>query len=200
MKNDFEKAMKKLEEIYYEKPDVTFIFMKNIIYSLESKDDHRISKKTLESKDARNVFKKSLIIFTLLLILIGLTSFKYNVNDFPIYYFGLVFFIAGLCVGLFVQGTGIIFLFSHGVVGICIILANQISYILKNPVVSDFGSNIYMWIGSTIILAIIGFILTIIYNVSFRLKNNVYFLYVLLGCFLISISIVQLFPLFYNFV
>lgn len=47
MKNDFEKAMKKLEEIYYEKPDVTFIFMKNIIYSLESKDDHKISKKNI---------------------------------------------------------------------------------------------------------------------------------------------------------
>ncbi len=173
--------------------------MKNIICSLEAKDDYKISKKTLEPKNDHKIFIKLLIIFALLLILIGLTSFKYNVNNFPFYYFGLAFFIGGLCVGLFVQGMGILFLFSHGLTGICIILLNQITYILKNPVVSDSGSNIYMWIGSSIILTIIGIILTIIYNISNRLKN-VCFLYILLSCFLISISIVQLFTLFYNFV
>ena len=140
-----------------------------------------------------------IVVFAVLLVIIGLIGLKYDAKNLPVYYFGLVFFIAGLCVGLFVRG-GILFLFTHGAGGLSFMLEGQINYILSNPIVSDLGFNVYVLIGIAVILAVIGFILTIIYNICSHLKDNRYYLYVLLGCFLISISIIQLVPLIYNLV
>ncbi len=141
-----------------------------------------------------------IVVFAVLLVIIGLIGLKYDVKNLPAYYFGLVFFIAGLCIGLFVRGMGIPFLFTHGAAGLSFMLVGQINYILNNPIVSDLGFNVYVLIGIAVILAVIGFILTIIYNICSHLKDNRYYLYVLLGCFLISISIIQLVPLLYNLV
>ena len=104
-----------------------------------------------------------IVVFAVLLVIIGLIGLKYDVKNLPAYYFGLVFFIAGLCVGLFVRGLGILFLFTHGAGGLSFMFEGQINYILSNPIVSDLGFNVYMLIGIAVILAVIGFILTIIF-------------------------------------
>ena len=41
----------------------------------------------------------------------------FNIEKYPMYFFGFIFFVAGMLIGNFVPGFGIIFLISHGMTG-----------------------------------------------------------------------------------
>ena len=55
------------------------------------------------------------------IFLISITNISYGSEQFMMYFFGTVFFLAGLFIGLNVPVFGIIFLFSHGGSGFGII-------------------------------------------------------------------------------
>jgi hypothetical protein len=170
----------------------------SVLPSANNETDNAI---TIKSEILKNKKVISIVIFTILLVLIGLVNFEYNSPPFP-YWISLVFFIAGLCAGLFEESSdslGFVFLLGHGGMGIITMFLFQIPYILSNPIVSDLGLKIYFWIWISIILVIIGFILAIIYNKNSCAKSSMYFLYSILICFLLSISIIEFIPLIYNF-
>lgn len=58
-------------------------------------------------------------ILLLIFVCIGILALGlFNLEEFPMYAFGFVFFVAGMLVGTFVPGFGAIFLVSHGLTGL----------------------------------------------------------------------------------
>ena len=122
---DFDKKLEKLREIHLEHPREAEAKLNTALNQL---DNETIS------KDRR---KKFLTIFCVIcgltVLLVGLISKEL----IPMYYFGLVFFIAGLCVGLFQQGFGLVFLFSHGGTGLGLMLVPRVMSVFDKPYMSD---------------------------------------------------------------
>ena len=160
------------------------------------------NKKEVKENDIDNVrFKLDpkfnilyIVIICFIIILLGL----FSLESFPGYFFGSVFFFAGLFIGLFVPIFGLIFLFSHGLTGFCIMMGS-IGERFTGPLYSDAsGSGYFMLLGLAAILAICGFIFTILHNIGILKKHEygvlIPFLF-FLGCFLICALFPYLFKI-----
>lgn len=57
-------------------------------------------------------------ILLLVIVCVGILALGLvNIEKYPMYFFGFIFFVAGMLIGTFVPGFGIIFLISHGMSG-----------------------------------------------------------------------------------
>ena len=100
-----------------------------------------------------------------------------------------IFFIGGLLIGLFIEKFGLIFLFSHGMTGLGLMLGIELSGLLTSPFISDAPIYIYISLGIILLLIILGLITTILYNLSDALKDNEYFIFIPLILFGIALLI-----------
>lgn len=115
-----------------------------------------------------------------------------------LYFFGAIFFLVGLFIGLNAPVFGIIFLFSHGGTGLGIMCASKIKSVLDSPLMTDNPTNLkYLLIlGAGLITA--GIISTIFYNVSNKIKDQKYSLIIILSMFAVGIAIIQILPIMFN--
>ena len=129
-----------------------------------------------------------------------------------LYMFGLVFFLAGLFIGLNVPVFGLIFLCSHGGTGIIIMLSSllgsdenslfyNIGRIFKNPMFSDGGmpSNLRLHLCAIVAVLVTALVYTVLHNLSPRLKENKIHMIIILALFLIGIVLVGLIPRMYPY-
>ena len=155
-----------------------------------------VKKETKETNNSR----KALIsgIFAVCVFLISIVNIKYGTEQFIMYFFGTVFFLAGLFIGLNGPIFGIIFLFSHGGTGLGIMCFSKIKGILESPLMTDNPTNLkyLLVLGTGLILA--GIISTIFYNVSKKIRDQKYSLPIILAMFVIGIAIIQILPLMFN--
>lgn len=190
---DFDSKIEKLRELYNEKPTETINELNNAILNIKNE---RTKKETKERKNSR----KALIsgIFSVCIFLISIVNIKYGTDQFMMYFFGAIFFLAGLFVGLNVPVFGIIFLFSHGGTGLGIMCFSKIKGILESPLMTDNPTNLkyLLVLGTGLILA--GIISTIFYNVSKKIRDQKYSLPIILAMFAIGIAIIQILPLMFN--
>lgn len=190
---DFDSKIEKLRELYNEKPTETINELNNAILNIKNE---RTKKETKETKNSR----KALIsgIFSVCIFLISIVNIKYGTDQFMMYFFGAIFFLAGLFVGLNVPVFGIIFLFSHGGTGLGIMCFSKIKGILESPLMTDNPTNLkyLLVLGTGLILA--GIISTIFYNVSKKIRDQKYSLPIILAMFAIGIAIIQILPLMFN--
>lgn len=190
---DFDSKIEKLRELYNEKPTETINELNNAILNIKNE---RTKKETKETKNSR----KALIsgIFSVCIFLISIVNIKYGTDQFMMYFFGAIFFLAGLFVGLNVPVFGIIFLFSHGGTGLGIMCFSKIKGILESPLMTDNPTNLkyLLVLGTGLILA--GIISTIFYNVSKKIRDQKYSLPIILAMFVIGIAIIQILPLMFN--
>ena len=64
-------------------------------------------------------------ILLLIVICVGILALGvFNLERFPMYAFGFVFFVAGMLIGTFVPGFGVIFLLSHGLTGLGLMISS----------------------------------------------------------------------------
>ena len=119
------------------------------------------------------------------------------------YIFGLVFFFAGLFVGSYVIGFGLIFLFSHGGSGLFIMISSLLSNeffdfedISNNPVFTDGGipNDLKQYLIGIIAVFAIAIIYTIAHNLSSKLKEDNKHIIIILSLYLIGILLVGLAP------
>lgn len=135
------------------------------------------------------------------IVLVGLLNLgSVGSEMLAMYYGGLVFFLAGMFIGLKIPGFGLIFLFSHGGTGAGIMAGGLISEFLENSLLSENPTNAYIYLGGAIIFLISGFISAIIYNLSatYRLKKysmSYPFILAFIGFLMIS-----LFPYIANYI
>lgn len=190
---EFDNKIENLRELYNEKPTETINELNNAILNIKNE---RTKKETKETKNSR----KALIsgIFSVCIFLISIVNIKYGTDQFMMYFFGAIFFLAGLFVGLNVPVFGIIFLFSHGGTGLGIMCFSKIKGILESPLMTDNPTNLkyLLVLGTGLILA--GIISTIFYNVSKKIRDQKYSLPIILAMFAVGIAIIQILPLMFN--
>lgn len=141
-------------------------------YQDNPKEAIKEAKTSLKRIKARNENKKLIIdiefdklMLCVLIILIALTGFL-NVKNYLLYLFGMAFFMAGYFTGLHVKGFGLIFLFSHGGIGMGVMIGALMGEIFQNPALQDGATNIYLYMGLGVILIIMSFMGVVLYNLS----------------------------------
>lgn len=151
----------------------------------------------------------AIIVIICLLMFLGafLTS---NMDSAMLYIFGVIFFLAGLFIGLYVPVFGLIFLLSHGITGFVTIFLvllfgtdnmDSINIILNNPLYTDGGMpfNIKIYLISICVLFVAAFIYTILHNLSPKLKKNKIHAIIILSLYLITIILIGLFSRVFPF-
>ena len=138
-----------------------------------------------------------LLIFTFCILIFLLGIFSPN----PVFYFfGYIFFLAGYFSTFYAGNIGLVFLFSHGMTGLCFMEGSIIFNAFTHPLLSDgFNPIILYFIGSIIILilAIILCILIVLKVGKFYKKNSYYKVIPLVLYFVgLLISVVSIHVLF----
>lgn len=189
---EFDSQIEKLRVLYNEKPTETINEINKAIINLKNETNEDVP----EKKYSRRAVISGL--FAVCIFLISITNINYGSEQFMMYFFGTVFFLAGLFVGLNVPVFGIIFLFSHGGTGLGIMCFTKINKILQSPIMTDNPTNLQNLLVLGVGLIVIGIISTIFYNVSKKIRDKKYSLLIILAMFAIGIAIIQVLPMIYN--
>lgn len=189
---EFDSQIEKLRVLYNEKPTETINEINKAIINLKNE--------TNEDVPGKKYSRRAVIsgLFAVCIFLISITNINYGSEQFMMYFFGTVFFLAGLFIGLNVPVFGIIFLFSHGGTGLGIMCFTKINKILQSPIMTDNPTNLQNLLVLGVGLIVIGVILTIFYNVSKKIRDKKYSLLIILAMFAIGIAIIQVLPMMYN--
>lgn len=186
MKNSFDEKLNKIKELHDKNP---------VLINYEV--DYIISKYGLERKiDPKKLKTYISVAFVILCALLGLVNvFSGNVDiDISLYYFGILFFLAGLFIGLGVKTFGLIFLFSHGMTGLALMLIPIIKSLKLQVYLTDSPTFLLIYLGIIIIAVILAIILTALYNLNDRLKDNVKVYSLIFILYLLAITMVVILP------
>ena len=150
-----------------------------------------------------NKYGKEKVIYFTLYILFGVVGIVKSIVDFstnPVgpmgFFFGMIFFVAGIyaCTSRGSKVIGILFLFTHGGVGYGVMIGSLLANLYDSPIITDLGnnSNNYFIIFQTlIILAVIGFI---IFNLSDKVKDKYKYPIIPVALMLAATIIAVIFP------
>ena len=163
---EFDSQIEKLRVLYNEKPTETINEINKAIINLKNETNEDVP----EKKYSRRAVISGL--FAVCIFLISITNINYGSEQFMMYFFGTVFFLAGLFIGLNVPVFGIIFLFSHGGTGLGIMCFTKINKILQSPIMTDNPTNLQNLLVLGVGLIVIGIISTIFYNVSKKIRDK----------------------------
>ena len=186
MKNSFEDKLNKLRELHDKNSMI-----------IDHEVDYIISKYGTERKiDLKKLKTYILIIFIILCVLLGLVNaFNSNIDiDISLYYFGILFFLAGLFVGLNVKSSGLIFLFTHGGTGLGLMLIPIIKNLELKVYLTDNPTFLLIYLRIIIIAIILAIILTVLYNLNDRLKDNIKIYSLIFILYLLAITMVVILP------
>ena len=181
MNYDYNNLLEKIEKFYQKKPDFVIRELQKVVYHLEDSESDKFSLIMRE-------LPWDFILFIISFMAIALLGFfSYSVADnFPLYLFGFVFFAAGVSIGCFLKGFGIIFLFSHGVTGMCIMEASLLGDLLNSPILTDAPKWFPVSAGIVIFMFIVAILSLIVHNLSDTVKKMKYFKLIPLVCFFIA--------------
>ena len=160
LEDQFEDYIAKLREEFQENPKRALREAHLLLGRLST------PKKQILDADSKKILL--IVLYFIIIALIGLI----NYTSILLYIGGLVFFAIGLLNGLNINRFGIVFLFSHGMSGLGLMLASELSGLLTSPFISDAPLYIYILLGMVLVLVILGLITTILYNLSDKFKNN----------------------------
>lgn len=186
MKNSFEDKLNKLRELHDKNSMI-----------IEDEVDYIISKYGTERKiDPKKLKKFMFVTFVILCALLGLVNvFNSNIDmDIYIYYFGILFFLVGLFVGLSFKSFGLIFLFTHGGAGLGLMLIPIIKNLELKVYLTDNPTFLLIYLRIIIIAIILAIILTVLYNLNDRLKDNIKIYSLIFILYLLAITMVVILP------
>ena len=194
----YKESLNKINKYYKENPDITTNELEKAVYNIE----YNILMKNNDVKNSKGIDIEPVwlyrIGFVILILLIGLIDIAYGNFDGN-YYFACIFFLAGLFVGLYVRGFGLIFLLSHGLSGLALMIGPTIKSILSSPIITDLANKsilFFMIIG--IIALITAFLMTTLYNLSNKIQGNKYSLLIIFILYLFGILMIKLIPIIYG--
>lgn len=194
----YQKCLEEIEESYKKYPNNTIKELEKAVYNMQynnnMKDSGICSKKFLDV-DVVWLYRVG---FVIIVLATGLVSIFNNSFD-GAYYFGAIFYLAGLFVGLSAKGVGLVFLLSHGGTGLGLMIGPTIKNIIESPLMSDLANNNIMNLLVIAFIAIVvAILMTVFYNLSEKFKSKSYSLPVILLLYLIGIVIIKVIPIIYN--
>ncbi len=184
--DEFEHYIELLRLSYTENSKNTMFELKMILRKLRMLSDNSF---IIDSFD----IDRNLLTTVILIILIGLVGL-FHITSFPMYLFGVVFFIAGLLIGLNNKGFGLIFLVSHGGTGFSIMMGSLLEDVFQNPILTDGDSFVYFYFGTMILITIIAVGIAVLRNISDSLRENPLFVHLPLLLFLIVCLLAGIMP------
>lgn len=187
-----------IEKIYKKNPRFVIEELNNLIHKAE--DDIYKNKSLIDRLFADKDKELVLSIFLMIIIaFLGLFTLN-NIESLPIYFFGLAFFLAGINIGFSEKGFGLIFLFSHGGTGIAIMMGSLLYKALGSSLFTDGGRNLIIYLIISIVIVVIGFLMTVVYNLSDYVRNKKYMKSYILLIFIIGIAMAGIFPYIMKFI
>ena len=196
MNDDIEDLISQIRKLNEKYPNKVKRELRNLINLFNSANNN------YENKIIPNDIDKEKLLAVIICTAMALLGFI-NVFSNPeagVYFFGLVFFLAGFFVGVTQKGFGLIFLFSHGVTGLGIMVGFVLKDIFNNPLLQDGINNIHIYLGITLLIFVLAIITTAIRNLSDSFKNKQYSLLIPLSLFFIGLFMVTLLPKIFNFI
>ena len=157
-------------------------------------DDGYIFKTKYLNPKLEKIFK---IVFAFIILLVGLIGLIDRSFD-GTYYAGVIFFLIGIFMGLNDDKFNLIFLFSHGLFGLALMIGPVIHNVLKSPILTDSKNNIMICLIVSIVILASGFITIIIYNLNYKFRDYKYSLPIILSLFLIGILMIKFLPTIYG--
>lgn len=164
--DQFEDYIQKLRQEYQENPNRALKEVRLSVKRLSA------SKEPIINSENRNIFL--MVIYFIVIALIGLI----NYTSMPLYIGGIAFFASGLLIGLFTGKPGLIFLFSHGLTGIGLMIGSELGGLLTSPFISDAPIYIYVLLGCILLLVLLGIMSAVLYNLSDAIKDKEYSVYI----------------------
>lgn len=159
-----------LKKAYKNKPFTVYKHVETAVKKVKDSD-----KPLIEKKDLEIFFTIIISILMCLFSLIGLFNPLNEGGDIVILgIFGFVFFIAGYFINFQAKGAGIIFLFSHGMTGFCIMCGPIVAQILKLPFMQDNPINIYIYLGVLALIAFVSLLSSVVISLSDKLLSIKY--------------------------
>ena len=200
MNKEFNKYIDRLYTKYDENPSKTLEEVRSLLLRLGDNLDSINEKKSF----LKDIGKEKLytIIIISFIVLIGLSNIT-NIDSHipgPLYFFGLIFFLAGYYVSQGVPIFGLIFLFSHGGTGLFIMISSMAGDILTSPVIEDLSRNMQIYLLFTSALLVVAIFMCIFNNLSKTLKNRRYYKIIPLFIFSIALLLVRLIPIVINLI
>ncbi len=152
-------------------------------------------KKEKIKKDIKKNKTFYFVIFAIICALFGVLNFVFSDIDVVIYYFGLVFFLGGVSlVFYFPHKSCLFFLFSHGGIGLCLMLIPIISKYKLSIYLSDSPTKLIIYLVLILVFTILAFFCSTIYILNDKLKSNLKYCKFILISFLIVIAMVTFLP------
>ena len=196
--NRYKECLNKIDKYYKSNPDITTNELEKTIYNIEYNvltKNSNIGPKKILDVDIVWIYR---VAFVIIVLAIGLVDILNNSFD-GTYYFGAIFYLAGLFVGLSAKGVGLVFLLSHGGTGLGLMIGPTIKNIIESPLMSDLANNNIMNLLVIAFIAIVvAILMTVFYNLSDQFKNKNYSLPVILLLYMIGIVIIKIIPIIYN--
>lgn len=187
--DEFNKYIDELKKIYEKNPDKAIKEARNSLERLGHFEKKKNLKNILDDID-KDLFLT--VTFCILIALFGLLS--PSLEPIMVYIFGEIFFLAGLFVGLFQKGFGLIFLFSHGMTGLGIMTGAFLSQVIESGLMTENPNNVYIYIGIVITIYIIALFFTILVNLSDNLKKVKYIKAKVIGLYGVGLLLIALLP------
>ena len=182
-KDYFEQYMTYLDELY-EHDSVLAV----------KKADHYLNMLTRKHRILPRMSDEQLDTFLVCIecILIALCGF---INfDNGVYFMGLIFFILGFLVGIYVPGVGLIFLFTHGLIGFGIMNGELIKSIENSPILSDGGALNNPYVASTLFLLGFSILLVILQSLIPKIREIKHIKPIIVFMFLLGVFLLRILP------
>ena len=113
-----------------------------------------------------------LIILSAIILLESLLTLISNDSEFILLYFaGFIFFIAGHFIAMNVKGFGLIFLFSHSILGMSLMISPLVGLRLDSPIMTDLPLTAHYYLGVTLFMLVTATVYVIAFNLNDRLKK-----------------------------
>ncbi len=195
---EYQTLVDKIEDRYAKNPILVKDSMKEMIHSIDR--ELKFGKKEEEPEYIQTdsgvqlpLTKEQLYKYITMLFFIAAIGL-FNIKSIGMYIFGLIFFLAGFNIGLFVPGAGIIFLFSHGMTGLGMMCAGLVGDAINSPLMQDNPQNLYIYLGVCILIGLFATLSTIKYNLGIITNGKKPSLFMIVWAYIIMFLLVALFP------
>ena len=189
----FEQYISKIRVNYQKNPTETINVLDSVLNTL-NEDEKNSESKQFKILDLDSE-KTQIVLYIFSLVILAFMSLFHiggeNPEGIEIYLFSMIFLIAGQTIGTFLPYFGIIFLFSHGGTGIGIMMSTFLGTIFNNPRMTDNPPKLLIiYIGISIFLIVIGFLITVLRNLSNYLKTKQFVVYLPILLYIVGVGMV----------
>ena len=191
-KEEFNEYLEELKALYEKYPDRA---LEEAKHAKERIKNSRDSQQDNQRGNILSDIDLELLSIVIVVIIIALLSlFNPVIDNIVLYIFGLAFFLAGFFIGATQKGFGLVFLCSHGMTGLCIMVASFLSPVLSSPLMTENPDKIFSYLGIAITVFLVAIIVTVLINLSDNLKKKRFIKTIALLCYMVGFFLIAILP------